>query len=59
MEELVFLIVKFNKQLFAAAQSTALAVQRGDEVGAMQEARAIAGTVQPLSSRRNARRTMR
>jgi hypothetical protein len=44
----MFFIVKFNQKLFAAAKSTAMAVQRGDEVGAMREAVGMARAVQPL-----------
>ena len=44
----MFFIVKFNQKLYAAAKSTVMAVQRGDEVGAMREAIGMSRAVQPL-----------
>lgn len=44
----MFFIVKFNQSLYAAAKATYMAVQRGDEVGAMREATRMSVAVQPL-----------
>lgn len=41
-------IMKFNQKLYAAAKPTAMAVQRGDEVGAIREAIGMSRAVQPL-----------
>ncbi len=41
-------ITRFNQQLYAAAWPTYMAVQRGDEVGAMREASGMARAAQPL-----------
>lgn len=42
-------IVKFNQRLHAACRDTVMAVQRGDEVGAMRTASKMSQDVVPLA----------